>query len=126
MKRIYIIILCTVISLSFFSYLLVEVHRAVDDNVSGNTISIFSKKNWNIKPYQRLNMVDDLLKRYDLTKMEKNEVLELLGHHSLLETEEGLQYGLGKNKNDFIPVNYYLWIKIDSEGNVEYVDVYKE
>lgn len=69
----------------------------------------FSSESWQKHPEKRINMVDDLLAKYQLKGMSKEEIISLLGESTDTEyfkTESNMVYYLGPERG---------LISIDSE-----------
>ncbi len=72
-------------------------------------IHSFSTERWKKNPENRVDMVDDLLEKYELMGMTKEEIVLLLGEATDTEyfkTENNMVYYLGPERG---------WIRIDSE-----------
>lgn len=83
----------------------------------------FTYEKWENEPYKRIHIVDDLLEKYDLTSMTKDEVLKLLGEKECYISEQNINYTLGKDKTLFF---MYLDILFDEEGRVTSFRIYQD
>ena len=80
----------------------------------------FSQEKWKNYENLRYMMIDDFEQKYDLLKMTKQEVIDILGEHIGKENE--IQYSIGCR--DFFWEYYCLYL--DNEGNIIETNIIKE
>lgn len=82
----------------------------------------FSTYEWNLYPSKRIYMIQSLIQKYDLTKMDKDEAIGLLGEDFIVQGSTIIYY-LGEKESWF---SYNLYLNIDEYGKVKSFSVYKD
>jgi hypothetical protein len=82
---------------------------------------LFDSYMWDVNIYNRQKMIDDLQKKYDITSLNKEEVINLLGTNEASVSNNDIVYTIGK---DFSIV--CLRIVFDDNGNVVKYYVYRD
>lgn len=75
----------------------------------------FTRELWDEYPNERIEIVDDMLAKHDLSAKPKEEVIELLGQPDLALSEDQISYLLGHDDTNTL---LYLNIKLSDQGKV--------
>ncbi len=87
----------------------------------GVDFSTFDQALWEAYPYARAQMVEDLLTKYDMNAMSRDEVISLLGTNAATDVGGGILYTIGQGQ-----YTKCLAIYFDSAGKVREFTVYDD